>query len=449
MSDYTEHARLSPSGSKKWWACPGSITLEAPIPNKPNKYSDEGTAMHDIAARCLTQHYRAVKWVGESVLVSTAGEEPRYVEFDDDMADLTQGYVDTVRAMAIGYTPLIEQRVDFSEFVGVPGQFGTLDFGLHYHDQGELCLADLKTGRTPVKVEGNSQMMLYALGLLRMLLDNDLSTAEFEPFTYARSIGIKTIRLGVYQPKLVHGMQEWTCTLDDLQAFAEVARSKASQVEGAAMMFTKMDREQWDRTYLNPNPNEEECAFCRAMATCPAAARKVQEAIGAGFNVINEPSEHVFITAPEALPDADLGVKMEATPFLEDFCKAVRAETERRLLAGTDVPGFGLELGRKPPRKWDDIEAIDAVMKGEFRVKIEDRYNLKLKSPTQIEALCDPKKNEKPILGPRQWKKLQAHIKQGDPSPSVKPAALIKNPYKPAPPSADAFSPVDDGCDLA
>ena len=447
MSDYTEHARLSPSGSKKWFACPGSITLEAPIPNKSSTYADDGTAMHEIAARCLTQHYRAVKWVGEQIPVHAAGEEPRFVEFDDEMADLVQGYVDTVRAMAIGYTLLVEQRVDFSEFVGVPGQFGTLDAGIHFHDQGEIFAGDLKTGRTPVHVEGNSQLLLYLLGLLRKLLDDDLGAAETDPFEYARRIGIKTCRIGIYQPKLAAGMREWTCTLEELEAFADVARRKASQVEGAAMMFTKMPRDQWDRTYLNPNPNEEECAFCRAMATCPAAAAKVEREVGGAFSEVVEDAGAAVERVAQSTDDL-LGEQMAAAGFIEDWCKAVRAETERRLLAGTPVPGFGLELGRKPPRKWDDVEGVAAAMK-EMRMSIEDRFNLKLKSPTQIEALCDPKKNEKPILGPRQWKKLQERIRQGDPSPSVKPESLIKNPYKPAPPSADAFSAVDDASDLA
>lgn len=176
MSDYTEHARLSPSGSKGWFACPGKITMEAPIPNKSSTYSDDGTAMHDIAARCLTQHYRAVKWVGERIPVHSTGEEPRHVEFTDEMADLVQGYVDTVRNIALhARSPaLVEQRVDFSEFVGVPGQFGTADCIIVDTEQGELFVIDLKTGRTPVHVENNSQLMLYALGALRLLADKEV-----------------------------------------------------------------------------------------------------------------------------------------------------------------------------------------------------------------------------------------------------------------------------------
>lgn len=166
-----EHARLSPSGSKKWFACPGSLTLEKPIPNKSSIYADDGTAMHTVAAWCLTQHRRATKYVGEYIEVQAKGEPVRKVQFDDDMAELVQGYVDQVRMLGIGNQMLIEKRVEFSSFIDVPGQFGTADAIIVNDRDGELMLVDLKTGHTPVDVEKNSQLMLYALGALHMLAD--------------------------------------------------------------------------------------------------------------------------------------------------------------------------------------------------------------------------------------------------------------------------------------
>lgn len=168
------HARLSPSGSKKWFACPGSLTLEEPIPNVATTYSDDGTAMHEVAAWCLTHHWRAAKCIGDYIVVSRPDEEPvRKVLFTEDMADLVQGYVDSVRFMGIGNQTWIEQRVDFSEFCGVPGQFGTADAIILNERDGELIVDDLKTGYTPVRVERNSQLMCYALGALARLRDLD------------------------------------------------------------------------------------------------------------------------------------------------------------------------------------------------------------------------------------------------------------------------------------
>jgi hypothetical protein len=447
VSDYSEHARLSPSGSKKWMSCAGSLTLEAPIPNRASTYSDDGTAMHEVAAWCLTEHWRAVKRVGESIKINAASEEPRFVEFDDEMADLVQGYVDTVRALGVGNTMLIEQRVDFSEFVQVPEQFGTGDCIIVDDKQGELMVIDLKTGHMPVDVEKNSQNGLYALGALRKLLDEDLAATVDDPFAYAEARGIKTVRFGIYQPKVYAGLREWVCTLAKLKAFANLARSKAASVENAAHDFGRVSMDEWERTYLNPDPNEKDCAFCRAMPICPAAARKAQKVIGADFDVVaGEDFKYDLALAPAP----DLSSKMKAAPFLEQFSKAVRAEVERRLLIGEAVPDFGLELGRKPPRKWTDLEAAEDMLRKKFRVTLEDAFNMKLKSPPQIEAACDPKKNETPVLGPRQWEKLKVLIKQGEPSPSVKPASAITKPYVPPKPDASAFGevPPDDGSDL-
>ena len=66
--------------------------------------------------------------------------------------------------------------------------------------------------------------------------------------------------------------------------------------------------------------------------------------------------------------------------------------------------GFGLELGRQGPRKWADKEAVEKLVREQFRLREADAYNMKLKSPTQFEdQLTKPAEGEdKPALGPRQ-----------------------------------------------
>jgi Protein of unknown function (DUF2800) len=456
--DQTEHAKLSPSGSKKWFACPGSLTLEAPFPNNSNTYSDSGSCMHSVAAALLTGtsaipndigdvRLVADEYVGELIPVNGKDELPRYVRFSDEMADLVRDYVDSLRAMAQGEPIMVEQRVNFSEFVQVPGQFGTLDAGIHFVMDGELFIGDLKTGHTPVEILGNTQLRFYGLGLLRMLLDNDLGTTHTEPFAYARALGINTIRFGIYQPKVNAGWVEDTCSLDDLQAFAVLARSKAISTINAERDYGKVPDDEWERTYLNQDPNDKDCAFCRAMATCPSVARKVQETVGAEFQEVVEAGAAPAVTvdhSPEALAAA-----MVAAPLLEDWSKAVRAEVERRLLAGLEVPGFGLELGRQGPRKFKDERAIEALVRKRWRIKMEFVYDMSLKSPTGMEKLTKPMKVPdengnfvaiKPVIGPRQWDTLQEYITRSDPKPSVKPMHTIKKPYNPTQPDAGDFA---------
>ena len=268
-----------------------------------------------------------------------------------------------------------------------------------------------------------------------------------DPFEFAAALGLKTLRIGIYQPKVfTSGLEDWVCTLEDLRQFANLARSKAASVRNAEAMHGKIPMEEWDRTFLNQNPNEEECAFCRAMPTCPSAQRKVVEVVGADFNVIAEEPPAMTDVVSAATPVVDLGAKMASVGFIEDWCKAVRAETERRLLNRQEVPGFGLELGRQGPRKWTDKDAVEELVRKQFRLREADVFNMKLKSPTQFEdQLTKPAEGEeKPVLGPRQWKKLQEMVTRSDPKPSVKPASTIKKPYTPPAPSDEDFTTVAD-----
>ena len=367
--------------------------LEAPIPNKSSTYSDDGTAMHHVAALCLTEHWRASKYVGQDILVNSRHEEPRFVEFTDEMAELVQGYVDTVRKIGIGHRMLVETRVDFSEFVQIEDQFGTADCIIVDLEQGSSACTTSRPD-TPVTVPGNTQAMFYALA--RCATSWTRTSPPRRPTrSNGRGAGLDTIRIGIYQPKVfANGLED--CVHDGGSAAVRHAgaRSKAASVRNAEAMHGKIPMEEWDRTFLNQNPNEEECAFCRAMPTCPSAQRKVVEVVGADFDVItDETTTKDLVNA--ATPVRDLSTKMEAVGFVEDWCKAVRAETERRLLNREEVPGFGLELGRQGPRKWADKEAVEKLVREQFRLREADAYNMKLKSPTQFEdQLTKPAEGE-------------------------------------------------------
>ena len=452
-----QHARLSPSGSHRWLKCAGSITLESQFPDKSNEFSDSGTAMHWVASSCLTakmsngEPFYATAFIGQPITVNDFehGEPHRHVVFTQEHAEIVQGYVDTVRALAAGHELHVEQRVEFSEFVGVPDQFGTAD-AIILRTDGEMCVIDLKTGFRFVPVEHNTQLMLYALGAYRMF---ELSHAP------------TSVRLMIYQPQ--HGgMREWVVSLSDLMAFAAVAHAAAQKVEEAALTFGDWEQpratrnwplmkmqDEWERTYLHPDPNEDDCSFCRAMSTCPAKRAKLERVVGASFDVIAEESivANGAVLDLHDVPQDQLSRAMKCAGEFEDWIKAVRAEVERRLLLGIPVEGFGLELGREGARAWTDEETVTKYMRESMRLPVEKAFDMKLISPTTAEKLAGFKQGKKiakpktaPIIGAKQWAKLQPLIKRSPPSPSVKPADKIQIPYNPTGPSADAFDAVDE-----
>jgi hypothetical protein len=421
-----DHAKLmSPSSAARRIACPGSHVLESLVPDNGNPASRDGSAMHEVAAMCLLDSAS-----NGGVPVEPHGFVGRYfvidgekVEFDEDMADLVKPYVDTIRTLAAGHELLVEQRVDFSRFVGVDGCFGTADAIILRPAEGgvELQVHDFKSGYHRVEVERNPQLMLYALGAY------DVHGLMHE---------LVGVRLFIHQPKIADEPSEWACTVGELLAFAEEAKH-ATHACKAAEWHHKGNGigDEFVAEYLRPE--DDACRFCKAAGTCPALTKHVEQSIGADFSVLAVGTD--IDVSP--VNEIDLGQMMAAAPLVETWLKAVRAETERRLLAGQPVPGFKLVQGKKGPRKWQDPEAAEQQLKS-MRLKVEEMYQLKLISPTAAEKLTKaPAEGEKPILGPRQWTKLQTLVTQSPGSPSVAPES-DKRPALVITPVSDDFEPV-------
>lgn len=422
------HAKLcSPSGAEGWFACAGRVVMEAPFPDSGNDFSNDGTARHNVVAACLTDGGKPADFVGRAINLGG----PVTVTYRAEWVDEDTDYVDTVRALADGGDLFVERRVNFERFTDVPGDsFGTLDAGVLKPLAGgtfEMIVIDRKTGYHEVPVERNKQLMLYALGL-------------YDEFSMAYEIS--HVRLMIHQ----RGAREWDCSLADLLAFGEEVRSRAAAVVNAVAMHGKTDPAEWERTFLNQQPSEDACRYCSAMATCPSMLRAVQQTVGADFETLAEGA----VIDVQPMRDTSLSTAMKATGLIEDWIKAVRAEVERRLLAGQEVPDFKLVLGKAGARAWKDAEAAEAALKS-MRLKVEDMYDLKVISPTSAEKLTKAKGTDKPLLGPRQWTKLQPLIGRSEPKPSVAPVTDKREAYVPTP-VADDFQQVPAetaGADLA
>jgi hypothetical protein len=137
--------------------------------------------------------------------------------------------------------------------------------------------------------------------------------------------------------------------------------------------------------------------------------------------IVKKPTIRPLLEDPEpgigATDDGHLAVLMESVDLVEGWCKAVRAEVERRLLAGTAVPGYKLVRGRQGNSAFADEAAAEAMMKT-FRLKREEMYDFVLISPTSAEKLAADG-----VIGKKQWPKLQEMIRRSDGKPSVAPAS--------------------------
>lgn len=398
MSDVQLHSKFSASAASRWLACPGSIVLSAGLPDTGNQYSRGGTAEHTVLEHCVKHGTHPGHYVFEhGGVVIVDGHEVGIVGEPSEMVASALKHIDEMVAGAD--IVQAETRINYSQWLGVPEAdgFGTADLTAVFAEARELLVGDYKGGRgVVVDAEGNEQMMLYAGG--KLLEMDDLG------------VEIDHVRLVIFQPRVSDAPSEWRISRADLEAWLNGrARSGATSVQLAEQTARGPD---WDEAFLSPG--EKQCRFCKAKATCPALRAAVAETVSG--------------SAP-ATPDefADLGVTLigddnawlaaclTQAPMIEEWLKAVRAEVERRLLAGDAVPGYKLVQGKQGNRAWADETKAEEMLKT-FRLKVEEMYDLKLISPTTAEKLVKAE-----VIGPRQWKKAEALITRSAGKPSVAP----------------------------
>jgi hypothetical protein len=382
--------------------CPGSVYMERGLPDNGNAFSRQGSDYHALSATCLEVNRNAAEYVGQVFWYEDHGARREFT-VEADLAAAVQIYLDIVRTYAHGHQMLVEQRLEFSVYVGVPGQFGTSDVVIL--TPTEIIVIDLKFGMG-VRVDAyditddgvqvpNPQMALYALGALGafdMLGD------------------FKRIRMVICQPRLNH-LSEWDCTVDELLEFGDRAKAAAER----AMAVTTAGKDL--------SPGEKQCKFCKAKATCPKLSAHITEVIGADFDEL--PVVANAVTLAQLIEEAGIGLstKMSAVGLIEDWCKAVRAKVESELFAGRDVPGYKIVQGRQGMRQWGDKAAAEAMLKS-FRLKVDEMYELSLISPTTAEKVLKE--------SPKRWTKAQALISRTEGKPSVAPLSDKRPAMAPA-----------------
>lgn len=365
LAPQSGHSEIGASSMHRWAACPGSVRLSRDVPKVTNKYAEEGTEAHELAAKRLL-----------------SGAYPP--DCDPEMQEAVDIYVRFVESTKKTREALIEHAFDLSNVH--PGLYGTCDMVVFDDAKKLLTVGDYKHGAgVPVDVERNPQLLYYGLGAV-------LSTG-FE---------CEEIELVIVQPRCNHPdgpIRRWSCSAMDLLDFALELKAYAEATEDP---FAK----------LVPG---EHCRFCPAKALCPAIEKMAQEVAKSEFPVVGEEAK---LYKPK-----DLSAMLERLPILETWIEGIRAFAYAEAEAGRPPPGWKL-VAKRATRKWKNEAETRHFLDANYQpTTVRDFYDpASLKSPTQVEKVLHEKQYEKiaHLIEARSSGNTLVH--ENDPRPAVKRA---------------------------
>ena len=303
----SKHALLSASSSHRWLSCTPSARLEEEFEDRETEAAAEGTAAH---ALCEHKLRKALKM---------RSRKPVSKYDSDEMDAYTDGYVEFVlealeeaRQLCSDPKVLIEQRLDFSCYV--PDGFGTGDC-LIVADK-LLHIIDFKYGLgVLVDAEHNPQMMLYALGALRL---------------FDSLYDIEEVAMSIYQPRRDNVS---TCIIPVTELMDWVETTLKPKAELAYKGEGQYTPGSW-------------CTFCKAAVKCRARAEaKLQLA------------KYEF-AMPPLLTDAEIEDILSRLPGLTKWAGEIEAYAQDAAIHHGKVwHGFKLVESRTN-RKYTNEEAV-------------------------------------------------------------------------------------------
>ena len=336
-----KHALLSPSAASRWLNCTPAPRLEAELPDSVSTYAEEGTLAHSVSELVARKKFTVMPQRVYTGKLKKLRENPLW---QDEMLTTANTYVEhlTENAMRFEHVPYValEVKVDISDYV--PDAFGTCDCIMVGGD--ELIITDYKHGKgVPVSAEDNPQMMLYALGALKV---------------YRPIYGDMIKRVSVYidQPRL-DSYGGYSMTVDELLAWGEnTVKPKAALAHMGLGEYTPGD---W-------------CRFCRAKAQCRARAdtytalEDFKDAIFVGTedNKTRLANDGTVDPAdqPPLLTDTEVGDLLIRGEALAEWYNGLKEYALAGLLDGKVIPGWKAVEGRSVRAWTDQDKAMEAIM---------------------------------------------------------------------------------------
>lgn len=378
----TVHAILSPSGSKRWMTCAGSVALiewlksQGKIKkNTTNKYAAEGSVAHSVHEDCLLKNKNAKDFEGE-----VRESDSFKFTVNRNMIDAVQESIDYVRnrieeAEDFGYTVevLVEKRSSLKHLniEGLDG--GTADVILIFRLDNvvvEIEVIDYKHGQgVSVEVINNTQALCYVTGVVALPELNGHGIHE----------GIK---ITISQPRAFHpdgGIRSWDTDKDYILNWEEdelIPKAKATLDPNAPLV-----------------PSDDGCRFCEANGQCEALYDKTQEIAIADFAEDQFPD-------PQVMTSEQKIIVLDHANMLRSFIVAVEAQVQHEV----DNGSTDYENRYKLVQKTTQRKLLDDAFDPDFSPLLEyisedDLYVRKRKGIGELEVSLKDKFREQKVKG--------------------------------------------------
>lgn len=365
--DDRAHAPLPPSASKRWLTClPSQGYIRRLIADKVIKKRESGpaaqrgTRIHEIAEpwlRALIANPKAKFKPGAKADKDEVAEAKAYVDFClkrwHDAADL-----DSKAICGVEHRSTVTDEC-----------WGSCDFWIYAAKR--FTSIDLKSGREAVEVDGNTQLLIYALGII---MANKLMAREVE--------------LCVWQPNAMDGPPEKSSVLTTAEFTEEVRKIKGGIAEATRFLDPNISDIE---TYLARLVAGDHCGWCDALGVCPEANRRSMEISSKNFTPVA--IDKASPPAPATLEPDQVAEIMRRAPMFIAWLEAVEVRAMELMHRGQRVPGF--KVVQKITRRAWKQEWTDAKICRDLGINIKELTKTVRQSPAQIEALLDKQQKER------------------------------------------------------
>lgn len=240
--------------------------------------------------------------------------------------------------------------------------WGSSDFWLYAAKR--LTVVDLKTGKEEVEAKDNTQLLIYAIGVLRSI-----------------KVGpVRELEVVIYQPNARSPDDPSSSHTYKLSEFNGHA---AKLGRGIAEATVYLDPEMDDATLTARLSGGDHCKWCDALGVCPAAQNHALVTISTGFEPVpvNSP-----LPDPSALKEHQVSEILKRAPMFSSWLEAVQLRAIELAQKGKTIPGFKV-VNRITRRAWSK-EHTPAKIAKSLGLKTENILEpVRMLSPSKVELM--------------------------------------------------------------